>query len=229
MSLQPAVPRQISVQSPPQWQSPQQWQVAGTPVTQVLPQVPQMAPLSPLEELGPPPKRQTENMPTPASIANQKEAYSRALDQQLESGAKTIHDQKTQALDILRNAAEEKKMKFTMQIEEEMLQKEFELDENTHAQIMQLQQAAFQQKSQLEHQASQLIMEYKQRFMQEQMQQRLYEQKMRQHQMRETMQQKMKDVSAKKAAAPPSPSSPQVSMPCTAAADMGPMLQSPMY
>ncbi|CAL1165729.1 unnamed protein product [Cladocopium goreaui] len=167
MSLQPAVPRQISVQSPPQWQSPQQWQVAGTPVTQVLPQVPQMAPLSPLEELGPPPKRQTENMPTPASIANQKEAYSRALDQQLESGAKTIHDQKTQALDILRNAAEEKKMKFTMQIEEEMLQKEFELDENTHAQIMQLQQAAFQQKSQLEHQASQLIMEYKQRFMQE--------------------------------------------------------------
>lgn len=155
---------QFALPTPPQWQAP---------------------PLPTADDLGPPPKRQTDNMPTPASIENQKQAYARALDQQLESGTRTINEQKNQALDILRNAAEEKKMKYTMELDEQLLQQEFELDEQCHQQIMQLQQAAFQQKSQLEHQASTLIMEFKQRQMQEQLQNRLYQQKLKMYQMRQ--------------------------------------------
>ncbi|CAE7218747.1 unnamed protein product [Symbiodinium natans] len=156
--------QQFALPTPPQWQAP---------------------PLPAADDLGPPPKRQTDQMPTPASIENQKQAYARALDQQLESGTRTINEQKNQAMEILRNAAEEKKMKYMMQLEEQLLQQEFELDEQCHQQIMQLQQAAFQQKSQLEHQASTLIMEFKQRQMQEQLQNRLYQQKLKMYQMRQ--------------------------------------------
>ncbi|CAE7862801.1 unnamed protein product [Symbiodinium microadriaticum] len=74
--------------------------------------------------------------------------------------------------------------RYTMELDEQLLQQEFELDEQCHQQIMQLQQAAFQQKSQLEHQASTLIMEFKQRQMQEQLQNRLYQQKLKMYQMR---------------------------------------------
>eukprot|EP00440_Ansanella_granifera_P049143 gb/GFBE01053247.1/.p1 GENE.gb/GFBE01053247.1/~~gb/GFBE01053247.1/.p1 ORF type:complete len:233 (+),score=80.97 gb/GFBE01053247.1/:1-699(+) len=152
-----------------------------------------------LGALNGPPKRQTDGMPTPDSIKNQKLAFAKALEQQLEQGQQTIRERTRQAMQILQNAAEEKKLQFAMQTEEELMHQEFQLDEQCHKQIMQLQEAAFKQKAQLEHQASALIMEYKQKHMQEAMQEKLYESKMKQHQQREMMQQRIRDMAMQRA------------------------------
>jgi len=143
--------------------------------------------------LPPPPKRQTDNLPSPASVEQQKHAYARALEAQLEAGKRTISEQTTQAKGILSQAAEEKKLQYAMQIDEQLMQQELSLDQQTHQQVMQLHQAAFQQKAQLEQQASNLTMEYKQRQMQEVMQQKQYEMQNRQYEMRMRMQQQLAD------------------------------------
>eukprot|EP00933_Yihiella_yeosuensis_P004030 TRINITY_DN10779_c1_g1_i1.p1 TRINITY_DN10779_c1_g1~~TRINITY_DN10779_c1_g1_i1.p1 ORF type:complete len:164 (+),score=56.21 TRINITY_DN10779_c1_g1_i1:168-659(+) len=119
---------------------------------------------------------------------------------QLQAGKTQIEEQTRQALEILRQAAEEKKLQYSLNIEQELMQKEFSLDQQTSEQIMQLQQAAFQQRSQLEQQASALTLEYKQRQMQETMQMSLYDQKLKHYEQRQAVQQRVADTQKRREA-----------------------------
>jgi hypothetical protein len=145
------------------------------------------------QDFSEPPKSLTAGLPTPAAIAEQKQAYERALDQQMEAGKRKIQEQTGQALQILREAAEQKKLQLSMQVDEQLMEKEFSLDQQTHEQIMKMQEDAFHRKSQLEEQANALILEYKQRQMKEAMEKHVYEHKLKEYDARQRVQQLQKE------------------------------------
>eukprot|EP00429_Kryptoperidinium_foliaceum_P068524 CAMPEP_0176059058 /NCGR_PEP_ID=MMETSP0120_2-20121206/29430_1 /TAXON_ID=160619 /ORGANISM="Kryptoperidinium foliaceum, Strain CCMP 1326" /LENGTH=484 /DNA_ID=CAMNT_0017392593 /DNA_START=67 /DNA_END=1520 /DNA_ORIENTATION=- len=134
---------------------------------------------------GPAPKAATDGVATPTSVEQQKKAYAQALATQLEEGKRTIKEQSEQAKAILQQQAEEKKIGYSMQIDQQLLEQEMNLDQQTHQQVMQLTQVAFHQKSLLEAQASKLTMEYKQRKMQEALEEKKYELQLRQCDLRD--------------------------------------------
>lgn len=106
-------------------------------------------------------------LPDPASIDEQKQAYSRSLDLQLEHGNASLKAQNDERKRQLYEAAEQRKQALILQIDQAMKVQEMALDEQTHQAMMQLKQAFYEQRAALDHQAASLTLEYQQRKMHE--------------------------------------------------------------
>eukprot|EP00438_Fugacium_kawagutii_P015932 Skav217913 [mRNA] locus=scaffold795:207216:208130:+ [translate_table: standard] len=109
----------------------------------------------------------TEGMPDPDSIEQQRRAYERALDAELEQTRKLAEEQLQQQKNAIKEAAEQQLAMYKAQVEQSIKQQELSLDHQWQQQQMELQQAFLKQKAALEHQASSLAMEYQQRKMHE--------------------------------------------------------------
>mmetsp|Transcript_64162 Transcript_64162/g.167928 ORF Transcript_64162/g.167928 Transcript_64162/m.167928 type:complete len:262 (+) Transcript_64162:30-815(+) len=106
-------------------------------------------------------------LPDPASIEEQKQAYSRSLDLQLEQGNASLKAQNDERKRQLTEEAEKRKAAVILQIDQAMKLQEMALDEQTHQAMLSLKQAFFEQRAALDHQAASLTLEYQQRKMQE--------------------------------------------------------------
>jgi len=134
-----------------------------------------------------PPMSLTVGMPDPATIAKQKDAYSKMLEQQLKQGITVLDAQVKHQKDYLVAQADQQKKQFTMQIEMEVKQQEMQLQQQYAEQTMALQQQAAQQKAALEQQAMQLTMEYQQKKAEEDMQRQQFEMEKQQAEMQAKM------------------------------------------
>jgi len=111
----------------------------------------------------------TEGIPDPDSIEQQKRAYERGLDAELEQTRKLAEEQLKQQKNAIKQAAEQQLAMYKAQMEQSIKQQELSLDHQWQQQQMELQQAFLKQKAALEHQASSLAMEYQQRKMHEEL------------------------------------------------------------
>jgi len=109
----------------------------------------------------------TRGFPDPASIEEQKSAYSRSLEVQLEEGHKSLQMQNAERKKQLKEAAEQQKQALLLHMEQQVKMQEMALDEQTNQAMMGLKKAALDQRAALEQQAAGLILEYQQRKMQE--------------------------------------------------------------
>lgn len=109
----------------------------------------------------------TRGFPDPLAIEEQKQAYSRSLDMQLENGSKSLAMQNGERKRVLHQAAEQRKQALILQVEQQMRMHEMVLDEQTNQALMGLKKAALDQRAALEQQAAALTLEYQQRKMHE--------------------------------------------------------------
>lgn len=141
-----------------------------------------------------PPMPLTTGMPDPATIAKQKDAYNKMLEEQLKQGVTVLDAQVKHQKDYLVAQADQQKKQFTMQIEMEVKQQEMALQQQYAEQTMALQQQAAQQKAALEQQAMQLTMDYQQKKAEETMQKQQYEMERQQVDMQTKMQAEMQKL-----------------------------------
>lgn len=106
-------------------------------------------------------------LPDPASIEEQKQAYSKSLDLQLEQGNASLKAQNDDRKRQLHEEADKRKAALILQIDQAMKVQEMALDEQTHQAMLSLKQAFYEQRAALDHQAASLTLEYQQRKMQE--------------------------------------------------------------
>merc|ERR1712194_487359 len=104
-----------------------------------------------------PPQPLTMGMPDPATIAKQKDAYMKMLDEQVKQG--------------------------TQVLEAQVKHQEMALDQQRMEQLMALRQQSAQQKAALEQQSMQLTMEYQQKKAEEEMQKQQFEMEKKQQEM----------------------------------------------
>lgn len=109
----------------------------------------------------------TRGFPDPASIEEQKQAYAKSLDLQLEEGNRSLREQNEERKRELRRAAEQRKQALVLQVEQQVRAHEAVLDEQTNQALMSLKKAALEQRAALDQQAASLTLEYQQRKMQE--------------------------------------------------------------
>lgn len=109
----------------------------------------------------------TQGFPHPTSIEEQKQAFTRSLDLQLEEGNNSLLEQNKERKQQLYQAAESRKAALIAQVEQQMKIQEMALDEQTNQAMMGLKKAALDQRAHLEQQAATMTMEYQQRKMQE--------------------------------------------------------------
>ncbi|CAE8712002.1 unnamed protein product [Polarella glacialis] len=131
----------------------------------------------PVMPTGPPqpPGSLTANMPDPASIESQKDAYSRSLEEQARKGEELLKMQQKQQVDAIYQASEAQKKQLLCQIDQQAKQQELEISQRYAQQVMSLQQEFQNQKMILERQAHDLAMEYQKRKSQEDMLHQQYE------------------------------------------------------
>jgi hypothetical protein len=115
----------------------------------------------------PEPGSYTRGFPDPSSIEDQKVAYSRSLDIQLEHGHQSLKLQNEERKKQLFQAAQQRKAALLLQVEQQMKLQEMALDEQTNQAMMGLKKAALDQRAALEQQAASLTLEYQQRKMAE--------------------------------------------------------------
>lgn len=123
----------------------------------------------------------TSGMPDPVTIAKQREAYAKMLDEQLKQGVTVLEAQLKHQSDYLRAQANQQKNMFRMQLEMEIAQQEMALAQQHAEQTMALNQQAAQQKQQLESQALMLSIEYQKKRAEEDVQRKQYEMDCQQH------------------------------------------------
>jgi len=111
----------------------------------------------------------TDGIPDPESIEQQKRAYERGLDAELEQTWKLAEEQLKQQKAAIKAAAEQQLAMYKAQVDQSIRQQELSLDHQWQQQQMELQQAFLKQKAALEQQASSLAMEYQQRKMHEEL------------------------------------------------------------
>lgn len=111
----------------------------------------------------------TDGIPDPESIEQQKRAYERGLDAELEQTRKLAEEQLKQQKAAIKAAAEQQLAMYKAQVDQSIRQQELSLDHQWQQQQMELQQAFLKQKAALEQQASSLAMEYQQRKMHEEL------------------------------------------------------------
>lgn len=109
----------------------------------------------------------TRGFPDPASIEEQKKAYCRSLDLQLEEGNKSLQQQNIERKKQLHEAAEQQKQALLLHMDQQVKMQEMALDEQTNQAMMGLKKAALDQRAALEQQAASLTLEYQQRKMHE--------------------------------------------------------------
>jgi len=105
----------------------------------------------------------TAGLPTPDSIAQQKEGYARALEEQLRKGVELLGQTHKQKTDNLHQSANKNKQQYDLMLDQQVKQQEMSLSQQYNQQLMMLQQAAQQQRAELEQQAAALILEWQQR------------------------------------------------------------------
>jgi len=94
-----------------------------------------------------PPQPLTAGMPDPPTIAKQKDAYMKMLDEQVKQGTQVLEAQVKHQKEYLLGQADQQKKQFIMQIDMEVKQQEMALDQQKMEQLMQLQQQSAQQKA----------------------------------------------------------------------------------
>merc|ERR1719199_385710 len=87
-----------------------------------------------------PPQPLTTGMPDPATIAKQKAAYSKMLDDQLKQGKDVLDQQVKYQKEYLAAQAEQQKGTFLMQLEQQVKSTEFSLQQQYSEQLMEMQQ-----------------------------------------------------------------------------------------
>jgi len=105
----------------------------------------------------------TRGFPDPRSILEQKDAYSRSLEQQLEQGNQSLQRQNAERKRQLYEAAEQQKQALLLHMEQQVKIQEMALDEQTDQAMMGLKKAALDQRAALDQQAASLVLEYQQR------------------------------------------------------------------
>ncbi|CAJ1358554.1 unnamed protein product [Effrenium voratum] len=142
---------------------------------------------------GPPvqPQRLTEGIPDPQAIEQQKSAYARSLDAQLEQGIKMIEQQNDVKKQALRQEAEMKKEQYFLQVEQQLRAQEMSVDQQANYQLMGLQQAAFERRAILDQQAASATLEYEQKRVQDDFAKTQYEHKKRAAQKQAEMQKEL--------------------------------------
>jgi len=129
----------------------------------------------------PPPGQQpvegtlTKGMPDPAAIDQQRNAYAKALDLELQKSIQAIQEKNAMEKKMLAQAAQQQKQMYELQVDQMVQGQSAQLDEQRNMQLLGLQQEAMNQKIGLENQAAGLKMEYQQRAAQEEMMFKQYE------------------------------------------------------
>jgi len=120
------------------------------------------APVAPMVQYAaaPPPAQHARDMPDPQSVAQQKDAYSKSLDQQLHSGRQQIIAENAQKRKALLDAAAHQKSMYMLQIDQEVKKQEMMLDQEMAKKLHDLEKAAHDQRAILEQQAATLTMEF---------------------------------------------------------------------
>jgi hypothetical protein len=140
--------------------------VPATPQPCMMPSMPNVLPQGVFEE-NLPPSSFTRGFPDPSSIEDQKVAYSKSLEIQLEHGHQSLKLQNEERKKQLFQAAQQRKAALILQVEQQMKMQEMALDEQTNQAMMGLKKAALDQRAALEQQAASLTLEYQQRKMAE--------------------------------------------------------------
>jgi len=122
-----------------------------------------------------PPQRLIEGMPDPAAIEQQKSAYARSLDVQLEQGTKMLEQQNEVQKHALRQAAEQQKQHYNVQVDQQLKAQEMSVDQQASYQLMGLQQAGHEQRAILEQQANAAVLDYEQKKVQDEFARQQYE------------------------------------------------------
>jgi len=129
----------------------------------------------PSRTVGMPPASLTAGLPDPKTIAKQKEAYLKMLEDQLRQGIMVLDAEvKVQRSYIVAQADQQKK-EFIMQVDMDMTQQDVTLQRHYAEQALALHIQAAKQKSDLEQQAMQLTMEYQAKKQEEIARQQQYE------------------------------------------------------
>jgi len=130
---------------------------------------------------GPPvqPPSLTEGMPDPHAIEQQKNAYARSLDEQLQQGIKMIETSNDNKKQTLRQEAELKREQFFLQVDQQLKAQEMSVDQQANYQLMGLQQAAFERRALLDQQAAAATLEYEQKRVQDEFAKTQYEHRKR--------------------------------------------------
>lgn len=129
----------------------------------------------------PPPGQQpvegtlTKGMPDPVAIDQQRNAYAKALDLELQKSIQAIQEKNAMEKKMLAQAAQQQKQMYELQVDQMVQGQAAQLDEQRNMQLLGLQQEAMNQKIGLENQAAGLKMEYQQRAAQEEMMFKQYE------------------------------------------------------
>lgn len=117
----------------------------------------------------------TKGMPDPASIDQQRNAYAKALDVELQKSIQSIQEKNAMEKQMLAQAAKQQKAMYELQMNQMLQGQSALVDEQRNAQLLGLQQEAMNQKIGLENQAAGLKLEYEQRKAQEEMMFKQYE------------------------------------------------------
>jgi len=117
----------------------------------------------------------TKGMPDPSAIDQQRNAYAKALDLELQKSIQAIQEKKAMEKKMLAQAAQQQKQMYELQVDQMVQGQAAQLDEHRNMQLLGLQQEAMNQKIGLENQAAGLKMEYQQRAAQEEMMFKQYE------------------------------------------------------
>lgn len=139
--------------------------------------------------LPPRPSSLTAGLPDPRAVEMQKQQYTKSLDDQLQHGEEMLKAQQKHQADYVRQSNEQSKREYCMQVDQQMKQQELDICKQYNEQLMLLQQTAQHQKWALEQQAHQLVTEYNQKKVQEEimlqafkMEKQQYEAQLKYHQ-----------------------------------------------
>lgn len=109
------------------------------------------------------PPRLTSGIPDPSAIAQQREAYLRALEEQERQAINVLEQQRQQQVNLLRAQGDQQKKKFFLEVNQQVSQNDIVMTQQHSEQMMVLNQQYSQQRGLLENQANTLIMEYQQK------------------------------------------------------------------
>jgi len=127
------------------------------------------------------PPRLTSGLPDPSSIAKQREAYLKALEEQERQAIAVLEQQRSQQVSLLRAQGDQQKKKFFLEVNQQVSQNDIVLTQQHSEQMMVLNQQYSQQRGCLENQANSLIMEFQQKKAQEDMMMQQYSLQLEQH------------------------------------------------
>lgn len=110
-----------------------------------------------------PPKALTEGIPDPASIAEQKAMYAKALEAQYAQGTQQLAEEGKVQKRALEQQADQQKSAYRLQVRSRLEAECLAVDQAANQKLMKLQEAAMAQKAALEQQAAMLTLEYQQK------------------------------------------------------------------